>query len=111
MLSELFVQPNDFADDIFVLHGGVEAFARVALLFQRLFIFVHAVSEDEVGACTRRILVFSRSFHSQRYVFVLKKLQKVIDSQKFNSRKCFAIGWDKKFKVKNFKKENSIIRA
>ena len=62
MLPDLFVQPNDFAHDVFVLHDGVEAFARVALLFQRqvLLLFVHAASEDEVGACTRGILVFSR---------------------------------------------------
>ena len=32
MLPDLFVQPNDFAHDVFVLHGGV--FARLTLLFQ-----------------------------------------------------------------------------
>ena len=31
---------------------------------QVLLGFVHAASEDEVGACTREILMFSRSFHS-----------------------------------------------
>ena len=46
--SSLFVQPNDFAHDVYVLYIGVEAFARIALLFPRqvLLIFVHAASED-----------------------------------------------------------------
>ena len=71
MLPHLFVQPNDFAHDVYVLYVGVEAFARVALLFPRevLLVFVHAASEDEVGAYTRWILVFSISFQSLWYVF------------------------------------------
>ena len=61
LLSGLFLQSNDFAYDVFVLYGGVEAFAGVALLSHRqvLFGFVHAASEDGVGACTSEILVFS----------------------------------------------------
>ena len=46
-------------------------------------LIMHVACEHEVGACTRGILVLSRSFHSKWYVFVLKKLQKG------NSRKCF----------------------
>ena len=80
MLLHLFVQPNDFADELYVLHVGVKAFARVALLFQRqvLLVFVHATSEDEVGACTSGILVVSCSFQSLRYVFASKKFHKGI---------------------------------
>ena len=48
------------------LHGGVGAFVRVALLFERqvLLGFIHAASEDGVGACVREILVISLLFHS-----------------------------------------------
>ena len=63
---------DEFAHDVgFALHGEVEAFALAALacaaLFshrQVLFVSVHAASEDGVVACIRKILVFSRSFHS-----------------------------------------------
>ena len=40
--------------------------------------FVHAASEDGVGVCTRKIQVFSCSYHSQRYVYILEHCKKEI---------------------------------
>ena len=69
----------------------VTPFAGAALFCYRqvLFVFVHDDSEDGVVACTREILVFSRSFHSQQYVLLLNKLQEGNSTRKkFNSWKC-----------------------
>ena len=67
----MFLQSDDFAHDVYALYGGVEAFAGVALLSHRqvLLSFVHTASEDGVGACTREILVFSRSIHRGTFLF------------------------------------------
>ena len=55
-------QPNDF----YALHGGFEALAATLVCFtglQFFLVFNHAASEGGAGACSREILVFSRSFH------------------------------------------------
>ena len=48
MLPGFFLQPDDFAHDLFALHGGVGAFAGFRLLSHRqvLLGFVHITSED-----------------------------------------------------------------
>ena len=79
----LFLQPDDFAHNVFVFHGGVAAFVHVAILSHSevLLVFFPASSENQAVACSREILVFSHLLYSYRFVFV-KKFKEIALSRK-----------------------------
>ena len=63
------------------LRGQMKKVAFPPFLFTHMkakLRFVHAASEDGVGVCTRKIQVFSCSYHSQRYVYILEHCKKEI---------------------------------